>query len=127
DVYFDGNNYSKIKIGNNVTISREVMLLTHDYSITTALAATGKRIERHEGELFFSAPIKIGNDCFIGAKASILPGTVIGNNVIVGAGAVVKGRIPDNSMVIGNPAKIIGKTTQWASEQLLKKNFYIEN
>ena len=37
DVYFDGNDYSKIILGDNITISREVMFLTHDYSITTAI------------------------------------------------------------------------------------------
>lgn len=125
-VYFDGNDYSKIILGDNITISREVMFLTHDYSITTGLAAIGKKIERNEGEYYFSKPIVIGNNCFIGARTSILPGTTIGNNVIVGAGAVVKGNVPDNSIVVGNPAKIIGQTDKWISKQLLKKEYYIE-
>ena len=51
DVYFDGTNYSLITIEDNVTISREVMLLTHDYSITTAYASIGKKIKRGEGEI----------------------------------------------------------------------------
>lgn len=51
--------------------------------------------------------VKIGNNCWIGAKVTILDGTVIGNNCIVAAGAVVKGSFPDNVMIGGIPAKII--------------------
>ncbi|MEG0894739.1 MAG: hypothetical protein RSC99_07620 [Clostridiales bacterium] len=89
DVYFDGNNYSKITLGDNITISREVMLLTHDYSITTVFASIGKRIERGEGEIYFSNNITIGNNVFMGARTSILPNTVIGDNFIIGACSVM--------------------------------------
>lgn len=126
DTYFDGNDYSKIKIGDNVTISREVMLLTHDYSITTALASINRIIKRHQGELYFSREISIGNNCFIGARVSILPGSKIGNNVIIGACSVVKGNIPDNSIVIGNPYKIISNTDKWATEKEKLKDYKVE-
>lgn len=126
DAYFDGTDYKKITIGSNVTISREVMLLTHDYSITTAYASIGKIIKRHEGEMYFSDKISIGDNCFIGARVSILPGTQIGNNVIVGAGSVVKGNVPDNSIVIGNPCKIVAVTSEWAEKKIKSKKFLIE-
>ena len=51
--------------------------------------------------------VKIGNNCWIGAKVTILDGTVIGDNCIVAAGAVVKGKFPDNVMIGGIPAKVI--------------------
>ncbi len=51
--------------------------------------------------------VKIGNGCWIGAKATILDGTTIGNGCIVAAGAVVKGEFPDNVIIGGVPAKII--------------------
>lgn len=51
--------------------------------------------------------VKIGNNCWIGAKATILDGTVIGNSCIIAAGAVVKGEFPDNVIIGGIPAKII--------------------
>lgn len=57
------------------------------------------------------APITIRDNVFIGAFAIVLPGSNVGNNCIIGAGCVVKGMIPDNSVVIGNPCKII-KTIQ---------------
>ncbi len=124
--YFDGTDYSIISIGDNVTISREVMFLTHDYSITTAFCTIGKKIARHEGEPFFLKGISIGNDSFIGARVSLLPGAKIGNNCIIGACSVVKGTIPDNSIVIGNPAKIIGHTSDYARKHFELQDYNIE-
>ena len=53
--------------------------------------------------------VKIGKNCWIGAKVTILDGTVIGDNCIVAAGAVVRGHFPDNCILGGVPAKIIKK------------------
>lgn len=125
--YFDGTDYTLISLGDNVTISREVMMLTHDYAITTAMCTLGRRIDRNEGELFFKREISIGNDCFIGARASILPGTTIGDNCIIGACAVVKGKIPSNSIVVGNPYKIIGKTDEYARKHFEAEDYCVEN
>lgn len=126
DVYFDSTDYSKITIGDNVTISREVMLLTHDYSITSALASIGEKIPRCGGEAFFLKDITIGKNCFIGARVSILPGTNIGDNVIIGACTVVKGQIPSNSIVVGNPFKIIGQTDKYATKHKNEKDYLTE-
>ena len=52
-------------------------------------------------------PIIIGNNCWIGTSAIILPGTILGNNCVVAAGSVVNGNFEDNSLVGGNPAKFI--------------------
>lgn len=125
-VYFDGTDYSLIHIGDNVTISREVMILTHDYSINTALCSLGIKIDRHQGEYHFRRPIKIGDNTFIGARASLLGGADVGENCIIGACAVVKGKIPDGSIVIGNPAKIIGNTKEYARKHLEIKDYILE-
>lgn len=53
--------------------------------------------------------IRIGNDCWIGAKVTILDGSRIGNHCVIAAGAVVKGEFPDNTVIGGVPAKIIRK------------------
>ena len=53
--------------------------------------------------------VVIGNNCWIGAKATILDGTKIGNNCIVAAGAVVRGEYPDGVLIGGVPSKIIKK------------------
>lgn len=125
-VYFDGTNYGLINIGDNVTISKEVMILVHDYSINTALCSVGIKIDRHQGEYNFRQSVTIGNNCFIGARASLLAGTEIGNNCIIGACTVVKGKIPDGSIVVGNPARIIGKTAEYARKHLELKDYEIE-
>lgn len=54
-------------------------------------------------------PVKIGNDVWIGGKASIMPGVTIGSNVVIAGGAVVTNDVSDNSMVGGVPAKLIKK------------------
>jgi acetyltransferase-like isoleucine patch superfamily enzyme len=66
----------------------------------------------------FLKEIHIGNDCFIGARSFILPGTRIGNNCIIGAGSVVSGTVPDNCIYAGNPAKFIAHTDEWARKKL---------
>ena len=52
-------------------------------------------------------PISIGDNVFVGMNVTILPGTTVGNGTIIGSGSVVKGTIPDNVVVAGNPAKVI--------------------
>ena len=49
----------------------------------------------------------------VGARATLLPGTYIGHNSIVGTGAVVKGVWPPESIIIGNPAQCVGKVSEW--------------
>ena len=51
--------------------------------------------------------VNIGNNVFIGTKSIILPNVSIGDNVIVGAGSIVTKDIPANSVVCGNPARVI--------------------
>jgi acetyltransferase-like isoleucine patch superfamily enzyme len=92
-----------IEIGNHVTIAARTMLITHDGGVWL--------FRREEPTMDLFGKIKIGNNCFIGVGCIILPRTSIGDNCVIGAGSVVRGKIPDNSVVIGNPAKVIMKTT----------------
>lgn len=64
--------------------------------------------------------IKIGNNVFIGFDCTILLNTTIGNNCIIGAGSVVRGNFPDNSVIIGNPAKVV--MTSSVQKFLFKNN-----
>lgn len=52
-------------------------------------------------------PVEIGNNVYIGMNATIIAGSKIGNNVIIGANSVVTKEIPDNSVAVGNPCKVI--------------------
>lgn len=57
-----------------------------------------------------SEPIKIGNNVWIGANSTILPGVTIGSNCVIGAGTVVTKSFPEDNLIIaGNPAKVIGR------------------
>lgn len=112
--YLDGKDYSLLSLGEHVVLSRNVTLLTHDYSIAAGFRAVGDDLSH---EAYYLKPITIGRNSFVGANATILPGSVVGSDCIVGAGTVVKGNIPDDSIVIGNPSKIIGSTKEWAERK----------
>ncbi|MBD1423775.1 acyltransferase [Sphingobacterium chuzhouense] len=87
-----------IEIGDDVRITAGVKIFTHG----------GARVLRKKYPSFdFFGKVKIGDNVYIGNNALILPGVTIGNNVLIGAGSVVTKSIPDDSVVGGNPAKII--------------------
>ncbi|MBV6396434.1 MAG: 2,3,4,5-tetrahydropyridine-2,6-dicarboxylate N-acetyltransferase [Anaerolineales bacterium] len=91
-----------ISIGNHVTITREVTLLTHD---------GGVWVWRHQDPTIdYIRPIVIEDNVFIGVQAIILPGVVIGRDSIVGAGAIVTKSVPPGSVVVGAPARIVSTT-----------------
>lgn len=114
-VQFDANDYSLISIGKNTTMSSDIVVLTHDYSIITGLHAMNiNRTGR------FLKPVRIGENCFIGLRTILLPGTEIGDNVIVGAGSVVKGKLPANGVYAGNPAKYICSIEEWTERHISK-------
>jgi acetyltransferase-like isoleucine patch superfamily enzyme len=102
-----------ITIGNNVHITSGCAFITHD---------GGALILRKEvPDLEWTAPITVGNDVYIGVRTIILPGARIGNRVIIGAGSVVAGNIPDNSVAAGVPARVI-KTVDEYLEQMKAKS-----
>lgn len=91
------NGFSKISIGNNVALSANCMI------ISTSL----DKNQLDEGKIIHTeGDITIGNNVQIGAGAIILPNVSIGNNVIIGAGSVVTKDIPSNSIAIGVPARL---------------------
>lgn len=67
--------------------------------------------------------LEIGNDVFIGMQATILKGVTIGNNVIIGANSLVNKNVPDNTVVAGNPAKVIMTIDEYY-EKRKKKQFF---
>ncbi len=83
-----------IHIGQNCLIASGVVILTHDHC---------KRVDN----MPYLTDTYIGNRCFIGIRAFIMPGISIGNDVIVGSMSVVTKNIPSNCIAAGNPAKII--------------------
>lgn len=100
-----------ISIGNNVVITHAT-ILAHDASTINNLGKC--RIGR----------VIIGNNVFVGYNSTILPNITIGDNVVVGAGSVVTKDIPSNSVVAGNPAKIISSFDEFINKnkQLMSVN-----
>lgn len=93
--YIDPTHCFLIEIGNNVTFSIRVTVLAHDASTKKSLGYT--RIGQ----------VHIGDNVFVGANATILPDITIGDNCVIGANSVVTGDVPANTVVAGNPARII--------------------
>ena len=91
----------KITIGNQVSIASFVSIISENHVLKP-------EDNNPMAELSFKE-VKIGNNCWIGEKAIILPGVSIGDYVIVAAGAVVTKDVPSYSIVAGNPAKVVKK------------------
>lgn len=117
DVYIDAE--GGLFIGNNVVASTRAIILTHDYSFTTGLEAIGARPDT---DIEVRLPVKIGNNVFIGAGAIILPGTTVEDNVIIGAGALVRGLIKSNSVIVGNPGQHLCAIKEWIIKKKERTN-----
>ena len=76
-------------------------------SIYTACHSTN--VEERNTRQEWAKPVTIGNNCWIGGSVTILPGVTIGDGCTIGAGSVVVKDIPDNSVAVGNPCKVIKK------------------
>ena len=98
-----------INIGNDVTLAPRVHILAHDASTKKALGYTRIGL------------VDIGNNVFIGASTTVLPGVKIGDNVVIGAGSVVSKDIPAGSVAAGNPAKVICRYEEFVERK--KKEF----
>jgi len=67
-----------------------------------------------------SRPVRIGAGSWLGHGAVVLPGATIGAHVVIGAGAVVTGEIPDHSVAVGNPARVV-RTTDPAQPPVVRE------
>jgi maltose O-acetyltransferase len=88
---------AEVRIGNKCMIGPNVGLYTAGHSIEP----------KDRNKSGYAVPINIGNDVWISGSSVILPGITIGDNSIVAAGSVVTKDVPANTIVAGNPAKIL--------------------
>lgn len=121
---------AKIVIGNNVGISGATIYARKSIYIgdNTCIGGNAKILDNDfhpidwetrnrllnsptggNSDLVPAKPITIGKNCFIGCNSIILKGTVLGDGCVVGAGAVVSGKFEENSVIAGNPARVIKK------------------
>lgn len=112
--YFTLLNASKVYIGDNVLFASHVLVTSENHGVDpeSELAYVDQRLS--------ASSVSIGDGCWIGEKVCILPGVTIGKKCIIGAGSVVTKSIPDYSIAVGNPAKVIKKynfnTHRWEKE-----------
>lgn len=106
NVYFNVNcvvlDGMPVRIGNNVFCGPGVQIYTASHPLNAELR---KSVE-------FSKPVVIGDDCWIGGGSIICPGVTIGNRCVIGAGSIVTKDLPDDSLAVGNPARVIRKIDQ---------------
>ena len=93
----------EVHIGHHVMIGPMVQIYTPAHDLQAEARVAGWEVAR---------PIVIEDNVWIGGGAIILPGVRIGRNAVVGAGAVVRQRVPRDSLVVGNPATVIRKISQ---------------
>lgn len=91
-----------ISIGDHVRLNNEVSIVTHDGGMWVL-----RELYQDMRNADLLGPVRIGNNVHVGTNAMIMPNVTIGNNCIVGSCAVVTKDIPDNSIVVGIPARII--------------------
>ena len=104
----------------NVSFSTEPYLVT----LGNHVSASSTHFETHDGgvwvlreenpNLDMIRPIRVGNNVYLGYRSMVMPGVTIGDNVIVGAGAIVTKDIPSNSVAVGVPARVIKSVDEYA-------------
>lgn len=109
---------SKLTIGNDVLCGSHIVIIDHDHGCYAGLNyAHSSPGEPPSSRTLSSGPIAIGNNVHIGDSVIILKNVSIGSGVVIGAGSVVTKSISNDSLAVGNPAKIIKrydyKLKQW--------------
>ncbi len=92
-----------IYIGNNVMLAPNVVIATAGHPLLPEL---------REKNLQYNMPVRIGNRCWIGAGALIMPGVTIGDDVVIGAGSVVTKDIPSGVVAVGNPCRVLREISE---------------
>lgn len=106
---------NKVAIGSGVLTGRWVTITDNSHGRADEMDSG---IPPHQRGLYSKGPVIIEDNVWIGDKATILPGVTIGKNSIIGANAVVTKSVPANSMVVGNPARMISVNMAYTENQM---------
>lgn len=111
-------NYNMVIVDDTEVHIGDYVMLAPNVTITATGHPAAPEYRRKAAQ--FSLPVYIGNDVWIGAGAVILPGVTIGNNVVIGAGSVVTHDIPNNVVAFGSPCRVIREITEHDREYYTK-------
>lgn len=119
----------QLAIGDNVFFGRAITISAREYVTIGSNCMFAEHVSIHDNDhdpyryedefsmkTFKSGPIVIGDGVWVGAKATILAGVEIGNNVIVGANSVVTKDLPEGCVAVGVPAKVIRENWNWGRQ-----------
>lgn len=98
--YLDWNHGAQITIDDGAVVTAHAAILAHDS------AGAGR------SGLTWVAPVHLKKGCYVGYGAIVLPGVTVGEHAIIGAGSVVTADVPDDAVVAGAPARVIGSATE---------------
>lgn len=104
-VILDG---AKVIFGDNVFIAPNCIFSTAGHPLDAD--------QRNQG-LEYAYPITVGDNVWIGASVTVLPGVTIGSNTVIGAGSVVNRDIPGGVVAVGNPCRVLRKITEADKEK----------
>ena len=101
---------ARVRFGNDVFIAPNCCFSAAGHPLDVA--------QRNQG-LEFAYPIEVGNNVWIGAGVTVLPGVTIGDNTVVGAGSIVNKDLPSGVVAVGNPCKVLREITREDREKYL--------
>jgi acetyltransferase-like isoleucine patch superfamily enzyme len=124
--------YCKVKIGDAVNCTGGCYISAAEYATVEigddCMIASQNEIRADDGHPIFDVEsggrinipksIKIGNHVWLGARAVVLGGADIGEGSVIGFGSIVKGKIPNNCIAVGVPAKVVKKNIAWERPHL---------
>ena len=90
----------RVDVGDRCLLGPDVHVYTATHPVDPAARAAGREYGR---------PVSIGDDVWVGGRAVVNPGVSVGDNAVVGSGAVVARDVPENAVVRGNPAEVVGE------------------
>ncbi len=109
-----------LEIGDDVQILRGVTILNHGYDWIVLKNVYGDILGARKS-------VKIGNNVFIGINSTILGGVKVGNNVVIGANSVVTKEVPDNTVVAGNPARVLMTLDEYYRKRMIAQENEAKN
>lgn len=99
-----------VTIGDNVMCGPNTSIITPLHPLLPEQRNARLQEDGQVADIEYGAPVTIGDNCWLASNVTVCPGVTIGNNCVIGAGSVVTKDIPDNSLVVGVPGRVVRKS-----------------